>query len=62
MTKTRCQIFALTVVLCAVGAATVVAHADGDKTDPALKEIAGYKQWPRATGQPQPIENFSAAG
>ncbi|HEX8069641.1 MAG TPA: hypothetical protein VF546_06800 [Pyrinomonadaceae bacterium] len=47
MTRRQVQVFALTLVLGGVGALAGAARAGGDAPDPALKELAGYRQWTR---------------
>ena len=61
MTETRAQVFALAIILLAVGAASVAAHNSGEE-DAALREIAGYKDWTRVTENPLPVENSLPGG
>jgi len=50
--------FAATAILSTFGIALV--HANGP--DPALKDVAGYRQWTRVTRQPIPVDSASLGG
>ena len=62
MTKTKPKVYALTVVLFAVGIVLSAAPSASVAGDTILKEIVAYRQWTRVTEEPIQVSALSFAG
>jgi len=59
MRLTPLKIFAVAVLLSAVGAGAIASRAAGDKT---LAQLAGYRQWARVTREPLKVPEIPNGG